>query len=56
MLPSLFGTQRTKEILQVNPTVEPQREEAQAVEVCIFEYDAATVEEKAYLRRGLFSL
>src|SRR5262245_46491076 len=46
MLPSLFGTQRTKEILQVNPTVMPQREEAQAVEVAIYEYDANYVDEK----------
>ena len=44
MLPALFGTQRTKEILQVNPTVMPQREEAQEVEVSVFDYDATHVE------------
>jgi magnesium transporter len=26
-LPNLFGTQRTKEILSVNPTIVPQRAE-----------------------------
>ena len=45
MLPSLFGTARTKEILQVNPTVIPQREEAQEVKVTIYEYNASTVQE-----------
>ena len=45
MLPSLFGTNRTKEILQVNPTIIPQREEAQEVKISIYEYNAATVQE-----------
>ena len=44
MLPALFGTHRTKEILQVNPTVMPQREEAQEVEVSVFDYDANHVD------------
>jgi magnesium transporter len=43
---NLFGTQRTKEILSVNPTVLPQREEAKEVIVYAFDYDAATIEEK----------
>jgi magnesium transporter len=46
MLPSLFGTQRTKEILSVNPTVMPHREEATEVEVTVFEYNALSVEER----------
>jgi magnesium transporter len=45
MLPSLFGTDRTKEILQVNPTVVPQREEAKEVKITVHEYNAATVQE-----------
>ena len=44
-LEQLFGTQRTKEILNVNPTVIPVREEANAVRVFVYEYDAETVSE-----------
>ena len=46
VLPSLFGTQRTKEILNVNPTIIPQREEAQEVFIYVFDYDAQNLEEK----------
>src|SRR5438477_7655296 len=46
VLPTLFGTQRTKEILVVNPTAPPEREEAQEVSVSIFDYNADTLEEK----------
>lgn len=46
VLPSLFGTQRTKEILSVNPTVVPQREEAQDVSVFVFDYNNEGVDEK----------
>lgn len=45
MLPSLFGTDRTKEILQVNPTVLPKREEAQEVKIAVYEYNATTIHE-----------
>ena len=45
MLPSLFGTARTKEILQVNPTIIPQREEAQEVKISVYEYNLTTIEE-----------
>ncbi len=45
-LPNLFGTQRTKEILSVNPTIIPQREEAKEVLVYAFDYDGQTIEEK----------
>lgn len=44
-LPNLFGTQRTKEILHVNPTIIPQREEAQSVRTVVYSYDAAAIEE-----------
>jgi magnesium transporter len=45
-LPNLFGTMRTKEILHVNPTVIPPREEAADVCVSVFDYDTTTVEEQ----------
>src|SRR3982751_5291931 len=45
-LPNLFGTQRTKEILSVNPTIIPQREEAKEVIVYVFDYDAGSLDEK----------
>lgn len=45
-LPNLFGTERTKEILSVNPTVIPHREEAKEVLVYVFDYNATSIEEK----------
>ncbi len=45
-LPNPFATRRTKEILSVNPTVIPQREEAKDVLVSIFDYNADSLEEK----------
>jgi magnesium transporter len=45
MLPPLFGTARTKEILQVNPTIVPQREEAQEVKINVYEYDPHSIQE-----------
>lgn len=45
-LPNLFAPKRTKEILAVNPTVMPQREEAKEVIVTVFDYNAESVEEK----------
>src|SRR5260221_781983 len=45
-LPNLFTAQRTKEILSVNPTIIPHREEAAEVGIQVFDYDAAGVEEK----------
>jgi magnesium transporter len=38
-LQQLFGTQRTKEILSVNPTVLPVREEAKEIRVFVYDYD-----------------
>jgi magnesium transporter len=43
-LNNLFGTQRTKEILSVNPTVLPHREEAANVEVTVYDYDPANIQ------------
>ncbi len=45
-LPNLFATKRTKEILAVNPTVIPHREEAKEVVVSVFDYNAESLEEK----------
>jgi magnesium transporter len=44
----LFGTKRTKQILKVNPTVQPEREEAKAVRVTVYEYDDQNLEEYQY--------
>jgi magnesium transporter len=44
-LEPLFGTHRTKEILHVNPTVIPTREEATDVRVSVYDYDSEHVEE-----------
>jgi magnesium transporter len=41
----LFGTKRTKEILNVNPTVIPVREEASEVRVFVYDYDAESLAE-----------
>ena len=45
-LPNPFAAKRTKEILFVNPTVIPHREEAKQVSVSIFDYNEQSVEEK----------
>ena len=45
-LPKLFAPKRTKQILSVNPTIIPQREEAKEVVVSVFDYNAESVEEK----------
>lgn len=44
-LNSIFGSERTKEILNVNPTVAPQREDAQQVKVTVFDYSSDFMEE-----------
>ncbi len=44
-LPLLFGTQRTKEILHVNPTVIPQRKEPENINILIYDYNADNIEE-----------
>jgi len=44
-LNNIFGVERTKEILNVNPTVPPSREDAKEVKVTIFDYSADFFEE-----------
>lgn len=45
-LPNLFAIKRTKEILSVNPTIIPHREEAKEVTVSIYDYNIDSLEEK----------
>ncbi len=45
-LPALFGTQRTKEILFINPTAPPEREEPEKVVISVYDYNADTIEER----------
>ncbi len=41
----IFNTQRTKEILNINPTIAPVRTEAQEVHITVKQYNADTLEE-----------
>ncbi len=43
-LPTLFGTKRTRQILQVNPTVIPQREDSKDVRITIYDYNAQNID------------
>lgn len=43
-LDALFGSKRTKQILHVNPTIPPQREEAKEVKVFVYDYNADFIE------------
>jgi len=45
-LPGVFGVERTKEILKVNPTAAPQRVEPETVTMFVFDYNADDVEER----------
>jgi len=45
-LPAVFGLERTKEILKVNPTAVPQRKEPEFVTLFVFDYNADSVEER----------
>jgi magnesium transporter len=49
LLPSaLFHTERTRQILNINPTVEQSRSDAEEVTISVFNYNEEKVEEKAY--------
>ena len=43
---SLFGTQRTKKIVDVNPTVDTQRQDAKQTIITVFDYNEHSVSEK----------
>jgi magnesium transporter len=45
VLPALFGTERTKEILHVNPTVLPHRTEPEKIHVFVYDFDGNTLNE-----------
>jgi magnesium transporter len=45
---NVFGAQRTKEILSVNPTILPIREEAREVSVCVYDYNAELLDERNF--------
>lgn len=44
-LSSLFGTQRTRELFQYNPTILPTREEAKEVKILAYDFDVNYYEE-----------
>ena len=44
----MFNVQRTKEILSVNPVVPVEREEARAVQVTVFQFNAESMNEYKY--------
>jgi magnesium transporter len=48
MLVPMFNVQRTKQILAVNPVVPVEREEARAVQVLVFQFNADSVQEYKY--------
>ncbi|RYY95014.1 MAG: magnesium/cobalt transporter CorA [Chitinophagaceae bacterium] len=47
---SLFGTERTKEILHVNPTVEYVRKPVESVHISVFNYNERTLEVQQFDR------
>jgi magnesium transporter len=44
-VPPLFGPERTKKILSVNPTIPPQREEAREVKIFVYDFNAEELHE-----------
>ena len=42
---SLFGTNRTKEILNINPVTNISRKDAEKVFISVYDYDAASMHE-----------
>lgn len=45
---NLFGTDRTKQILKVNPTILPHREEAREVRTYVYDYNSQSMEEHEF--------
>jgi magnesium transporter len=41
-----FNISRTKEIVKVNPTKVPQREEAKSIHIYVYDYDTTSIEER----------
>lgn len=47
---SLFGTQRTKQILHVNPTAPPQRQDAEEIKITVYDYDTTSLREYEFTK------
>ncbi|KYP15784.1 magnesium/cobalt transporter CorA [Flavihumibacter sp. CACIAM 22H1] len=45
---NLFGTDRTKQILKVNPTILPHREEAREIRTYVYDYNPQSIEEHEF--------
>jgi magnesium transporter len=41
-----FSTSRTKEIVRVNPTIVPRREDVVGIHIYVYDYDSSTIEER----------
>lgn len=41
----LFNTGRTRQIFQVNPTIQPYRQEADEIKICVYDYNGDHIEE-----------
>lgn len=49
LVPSyVFGTRRTKEILNINPTAPPKRQDAEKIKICVYDYDASFLQESEH--------
>ncbi|MBA2498599.1 MAG: magnesium/cobalt transporter CorA [Chitinophagaceae bacterium] len=46
LIQPIFGSQRTKEILHINPTIIPTREEATEVQIYVYDYNQKELAEK----------
>ncbi len=46
--PQLFATNRTKEILHVNPIASPSRKDVEKVYVTVYDYDASSLSEEVF--------
>lgn len=55
-IPGLFGTKRTREILSVNPTVQPTREDAKEITASAFIYNANSCIEKQLTQEQIISV
>jgi magnesium transporter len=50
LMPAVFGTHRTKQILTSNPTIDNQRKDAAKVHLCVYDYDRESMVEHALQR------
>ena len=47
LVPSyMYSTRRTKDILNINPTAAPKRNDAEKIKICIYDYNVSYYEEK----------